>query len=106
MNCFYNRLSPSGKKSLTHSMRNLTHGFLESYNWNANASYNHTEDLINDLYFYWLRNSADKKYFWCKNLDENVFSEQFASEMKNILRFIHKRIVFQYKKKHKNFLHL
>lgn len=87
MNTFYKRLSPHKKMSLSHSMRILTKEFLSSYEWDMSI-YKNKEDVMNDLYFYWFRNSAEKKYAWCNNLSDDVFSEDFVSEMKITLYII------------------
>lgn len=88
MNSYYKNLSPGKKISLNHSMKSLTKDFIKKYTINLLKERN-KEDVLNELYFYWLRNSADKKYAWCNNLNEEVFSEQFANEMKITLYIVY-----------------
>lgn len=90
MTTFYKQLSSNEKKSLTHSMRILTNEFLANYNSGGNNFFN-LEELLNDLYFYWLRNSAEKNYMWCKESGIDAFSKKFSKEMKTALRTIYFR---------------
>lgn len=77
--------------SLTHSMNILTRDFLISYDWDL-SKYTNKDDIMNDLYFYWFRNSAEKRYLWCEELSGDVFSEKFANEMKIMLYLIYCRL--------------
>lgn len=71
--------------SLTKSIKILTINFLESYEWDT-SNFENEEELINDLYFFWLKNSAERKYYWCQEISEEVFSIEFANNIKKILR--------------------
>lgn len=76
--------------SLARSMNILTKDFLKSYEWDM-SKYLNKEEIVNDLFFYWLRNSADKHYLWCEELGSDVFSEEFANEMKVTLYIVYCR---------------
>ena len=84
MTLFYEFLSPNKKKSLLFSMRYLTKDFLESYQYDL-TTFNNENEAINDLYFYWLRHSAERNYQWCQDLKLDIFSEGFTKEMKQLL---------------------
>lgn len=85
MNSFYDGLSKKKKISLSHSMRFLTLDFMESYN-NQLTTHDNQDEILNDLYFYWLRNSAIKNYLWCEDLGSEAFSIGFSNEMKNSIK--------------------
>lgn len=63
---------------------------MKSYEWDM-SKYVNKEDIVNDLFFYWFRHSADKRYLWCEDLESDVFSEEFANEMKVNLYVIYCR---------------
>ena len=90
MNNLYRKFSSNEKISVIQSMYFLTAKFLDSYKWDLTL-YQNDELLINDLYFYWLRTSAIKKYTWCKEYEDFLLSNEFADEMKKIL----KRVLFR-----------
>lgn len=83
----YQTLSTGDKISLMNSMRILTKDYLKSYQWDISGFRNRRE-LVNDLYFYWIRHSAEKDYKWCQYSDEVFLSPKFAQEMKKNLRTI------------------
>jgi hypothetical protein len=87
MTTFYKQLPFNKKISLTHSMRFLTQDFIKNYNWDS-VDKTKSKDLFDELYFYWLRNSAEKKYLWCEDSDADVFSDSFTLEMKTSLRLV------------------
>jgi len=91
MKTFYRTLSPGQKRSLVFSMRTLIKEYMDGYNWRV-ESFKTREVMISDLYFYWLRNSADRRYLWCENLNDRVFSERFAREMKKKIKEIYHSI--------------
>lgn len=90
MNSFYDGLSTKKKISLSRSMRFLTMDFLESYN-NQFTTHDNQDEILNDLYFYWLRNSAIKNYLWCDELGSEAFSTGFSNEMKTSIKEILKK---------------
>lgn len=83
--------------SLRNSMNILTKDFMKSYQYDM-SKYTSKEDIMNDLFFYWFRNSADKRYLWCEELSSDVFSEEFANEMKITLYVIYCKYSLKYEK--------
>lgn len=91
MKTFYQRLSPGQKRSLVFSMRTLIKEYMDGYKWEVN-SFKSKEVMISDLYFYWLRNSAERRYLWCEHLNDRVFSDKFAREMKKKIKETYRTI--------------
>ena len=87
---FYRHLTSNQKKSLMHSMRIMAHEFLKSYHYDL-RSFDTEEEIENDLYFYWLRNSLFKNYHWCDALNTYTFQKSFYDETNTILKFMYKR---------------
>lgn len=94
METYYYQFDFKQKISLTTSMFALTKNFLKSYDWNL-SDYDNDEEIINDLYFYWLRMSASKQYAWCKEHNDSFLSSPFALEMKIKLKSVLFRVLIQ-----------
>jgi len=87
MKNFYQQLSPGKKRSLIFSMKTLIFEYLMGYQFDV-STFKNKEALVNDVYFYWLRHVAERRYLWCEDLNEDVFSPAFAREMKKKIRFL------------------
>lgn len=87
MDKFYSLLNASQKKSLSLSLKNVFNEYMDNYNWDFKL-FKNKEIIVNDFYFYWLRNSAYRNYSWCEGLKDEFFSESFAREMKKKIRVI------------------
>lgn len=85
MKNFYLKMSPGVKRSIIFSMKTLIREFLSPYKGNLDT-FQTIDDLLNDLYFYWLRQSGENNYIWCNSTNIDVFSNEFTFEMKKILR--------------------
>lgn len=92
---YYRRLKSGQKVSLNRSMVVMTKKFLEEYNWNV-SYFQDYESLLTQVYFHWLRNSAEKNYSWCESFKYEFLSKKFANEMMKRLDSILKK---QLKKK-------
>lgn len=89
----YNNFPKNQKISIIHSMQTLVRKFLHSYEWDLSL-YENDEELLNDVYFYWLRTSASKEYVWCKEYNDLLLSNEFAYEMKAKLKIYLYKILF------------
>lgn len=97
MSTFYSKLKASQKISLSQSMRVTVIEFMNNNKWSTNHFIT-KEFMFNDLYFFWVRNSICKDYQWCKFINENIFSEKFAFEMKKKLKRIYFKEIKKYNK--------
>lgn len=74
------------RRSMRKSMKQLSLDFLIQYEFQMEQFYDE-DTLINTLYFEWLQRSSQHHYHWTKRENMDVFSESFANEMKQRLRF-------------------
>lgn len=81
----YLNFNRSEKNSVMQSMYVVTLQFLKNCHWDL-STYQNDDELINDLYFFWLRTSAQKQYVWCSEDNEYFLSNEFAATMKQILK--------------------
>ncbi|WP_088363584.1 hypothetical protein [Bacillus cereus] len=77
---------PSNLKiSLSMSMRNQVKCFLRDHKGNIKI-YKTEEDLLDSLFFYWVRNSSRKKYKWLHIKNINEFLNTYVLLLKNRLK--------------------
>ncbi|PGK52517.1 hypothetical protein CN918_32550 [Priestia megaterium] len=81
----YLNFNRNEKNSVMQSMFVVTLQFLNNYHWDL-STYQDDDELINDLYFFWLRTSAHKQYVWCTEDNDYFLSNEFAATMKQILK--------------------
>lgn len=76
----YQELTSGQKISLTHSINAQTIRFMEHHQKDI-SNYRSKQDVINDLYFFWLRTCAESNYIWAKNMNALMLTD---SEIKFI----------------------
>jgi len=78
----YKELPFNCKISINISLDYLVARFYLSYNGDF-ALYSSDEQIINDLYFYWIRTSVTNSYLWSQTIDiEHFFSPFFSNPIK------------------------
>ena len=93
----YHNFNRSEKNSVTQSMLVVTLQFLNNYQWDLSV-YQDDDELLNDLYFTWIRTSAHKQYVWCTDESDVFLSNEFAYAMKRILKktLLRELILYRY----------
>lgn len=106
MDTYYRQLSPLKRFSLNRSMRSLVDEFLDLHAWDLRC-FHPNEDIGTLVYFYWLRVSAERHYEWCSDQNAEVFTDEFAKEMKERLNIVFNERYFRKReKKMKKYTHM
>lgn len=97
---FYGGLSFYKKRSFNKSMNDAINDFLEN-KYEILSEYNTYELLISDIYFHWIRFSAEFKYKWCSDNSDFLLQNDFFEETKVTLYVCFCKNKLDYEKKHK-----
>lgn len=75
------RLSPETMRSINFTLRLQVRYYLRSYEEGVGKAYK-LRDIVDDIHFYWFRNSLVREYKWTKDLKTINYIENNSSEMK------------------------
>jgi len=81
------------KISLTLSMKNQITSFVDKHNGYVGI-YRTEENLIDSMFFYWLRNSSRKNYKWLHQKNIHIFLKNNAHLLKIRLRILLNEMYF------------
>lgn len=68
-------------RSINFTLRLQVRYYLRSYSDGIGDSFT-LEDIVDNIHFYWFRNSLEREYKWTKDLDTIMYIENNSSQMK------------------------
>lgn len=86
-------ISTNLKISLTLSMKSQIESFVNKHNGYVGI-YRTEENLIDSIYFYWLRNSSRKNYKWLQQKNIHIFLKNNTPLLKIRLKILLNEMYF------------